>query len=70
MTWWIRLQNRLRVRSDTLYCMAQEDTWCWPDTLGKQTAGKCDQCGRPIYFERQNKPFRKVCNRCAGVGPP
>ena len=66
--WWIRLLNRLRLRSDEMLCMHQEDTWHWPSHLGKRTEGKCSKCGEPIYFEKQNKPFRKVCNRCGIIG--
>jgi hypothetical protein len=64
-TWFIRLLNRVGLRHDTLICMCQADTWCWTERLGKMTEGKCDKCGIPIYYEIQNKPFRKICNRCA-----
>jgi predicted amidophosphoribosyltransferase len=49
--------------------MRQEDTWRWSSHLGKQTEGKCSKCDAPIYFEKQNQPFNKVCNRC-GIGVP
>lgn len=62
--WFLRLLNRLGLRSDKMICMAQEDTWRWSDHLGKMTAGVCSECESPIYFEIQNKPFNKVCNRC------
>jgi hypothetical protein len=67
--WWIRLLNRLGIRSDQMLCMRQEDTWRWSSHLGKQTEGKCSKCDAPIYFEKQNQPFNKVCNRC-GIGVP
>jgi hypothetical protein len=62
--WWARLLNRVGWRKDTIVCMHQDDTWCWPEHLGAQTKGACSQCGGPIYFEKQNSVFRKVCNRC------
>jgi len=58
--------NYLGFRQDELVCMAQEDTWRWSAHLGKKTEGICSKCNIPIFFEEQNKPFRrKVCNRCA-----
>lgn len=39
-------------------------TWRWSSHLGKQTAGTCDICKEPIFYETQNWVFRKVCNRC------
>lgn len=63
--WFRRLLNRIGLRKDTMVCMCKEDTWCWPAHLGKRTEGKCERCGVLIYFERQNKPFYKICNRCA-----
>jgi predicted amidophosphoribosyltransferase len=49
-----------------LICMCQEDTWRWPSNLGTRTEGVCSECGRPIYFEKQNADFSvKICNRCA-----
>jgi hypothetical protein len=62
---WIRLLNWLKIREDTLICIRQEDTYCWPSHLGKQTEGVCSQCNQKIYFEKQNKSFKKVCNHCA-----
>ena len=48
-----------------LVCMHQDDTWCWPAHLGEKTAGKCSNCGEPIWYEVQNGWVeRKVCNRC------
>jgi hypothetical protein len=64
MMWFYRLLNRLGLRQDTIVCMCQEDTWCWPPHLGVRTEGQCASCVLPIYYERQNKPFRKICNRC------
>ena len=60
--------NYLGFRKDTLLCMRQEDTWQWPDHLGTRTEGFCEKCHAPIYFEKQNKPFYKICNRC-GMPP-
>ena len=65
MMWFARLLNRLGLRDDEMVCIRQENTWRWGSHLGKRTAGECDKCGAPIYFEKQNKPFRKVCNHCA-----
>lgn len=65
--WLRRLLNRLRIRKDTMICMRQEDTWCWPSHLGRRTNGECERCHAPIYFEKQNEVFRKICNRCNGM---
>lgn len=67
-TWWVRLLNRLGLRRDTLVCIRREDTWRWTKNLGAKTEGECGVCGGPIYYERQNSPFRKVCNRCVANG--
>ena len=63
--WFYRLLNRMGLRKDMMVCMCQEDTWQWPSHLGKKTVGECEKCHKPIYFEVQNKPFGKICNRCA-----
>ena len=69
MRWaWRRFMNCLGLRRDTLLCMRQEDTWQWPDHLGKRTEGLCKKCNALIYFEKQNWPFYKICNRC-GMPP-
>lgn len=60
----IRFLNQIGLRKDVLYCMRQKDTWCWPDYLGKKTEGHCERCKEPIFFERQNWPYRKICQRC------
>ena len=65
-TWLQRFLNRIGWRKDTLVCMRQDETWCWPAHLGQRIAGECEQCTAPIYYEKQNKPFRKICHRCAG----
>ena len=62
--WLLRLLNRWGWRRDTMAVMHQEDTWRWPPYLGEKTEGKCDKCGEGVYFEIQNAPFRKICNRC------
>jgi hypothetical protein len=55
----------MNAEKDTLVCIRQEDTFCWPDYLGKKTEGKCEECEAAIYFEEQNEVFRKkICNRC------
>ncbi len=66
MMWLYRLLNRLGLRTDEMVCMRQEETWRWPSYLGKKTEGICTICESPIYFEVQNKPFKKICNHCAG----
>ena len=48
----------------TMVCVLQDETWRWPSHLGEKTEGDCAECGAPIYFEKQNKPFRKICNYC------
>lgn len=68
--WWLRFLNRIGWRKDTMTCIRQEDTWRWGSHLGAKTEGICAECNAPIYFEIQNKPFRKVCNRCRGMDPP
>lgn len=50
-----------------LICMRQADTWTWPAHLGAQTAGVCVDCEAPVFFEKQNAPYRKVCTVCAGL---
>lgn len=65
--WWRRLLNRLGFRSDEMVCIRQEDAWRWSSHLGERTEGKCTKCETPIYFEKQNKPFRKICNRCVAT---
>jgi len=62
--WALRWLNWLGLRQDKMVCMHQEDAWCWPSHLGQITEGNCTQCGSLIYYEIQNKPFTKVCNRC------
>jgi len=62
--WYLRLLNRLGIRKDSMTCIRQDETWCWPDHLGEQTAGLCSKCNSPIYFEKQNWVFYKVCTRC------
>jgi hypothetical protein len=62
--WWYRLLNRLGLRKDTILCMRQANTWQWPPHLGEKTAGNCDACNAPIYYEKQNAPFRKICHVC------
>lgn len=64
-TWLLRLLNRLHLRSDAMICMHRDDTHTWGGHLGERTEGECCLCHGPIYFEKQNAPFRKVCNRCA-----
>lgn len=44
--------------------MRQSQTWQWPLHLGERTAGVCAECDEPIYFEKQNRVFRKICNEC------
>lgn len=66
--WWYLFLNWIGWRKDTIVCMRQEDTWCWPEELGQRTEGKCDQCGSAIYFEQQNgSVYRKICTRCGGL---
>ena len=66
MMWLMRILNFLGLRKDELLCMRQADTWRWPDNLGRRTAGYCYKCHAPIFFEKQNRCFRKkICNRCA-----
>lgn len=63
--WFRRLLNRLGLAHDVLLCMRQEHTFVWPPHLGEKTAGKCANCYAPIFYEKQNAPFRKICNVCA-----
>lgn len=65
--WLLKLLNRAKLRRDVLVCMRQEDTYRWPDSLGRKTPGECSVCGYAVYFEEQNSVFVKVCNRCAAV---
>lgn len=67
--WWVRLLNWIGYRKDTIACMKQSQTWQWPLHLGEQTAGVCAECDEPIYFEKQNRVFHKICNECAFRGP-
>ena len=62
--WVHRLLKRLGLWREPIVCISREDTYRWPAHLGKQTEGKCDFCGRDIYYEEQNACFRKICNRC------
>ena len=55
--WWLRVLNRLNIRKDTMTCMRVDETWNWPDNLGKRTLGECSECHEPIYFEKQNKRY-------------
>ena len=64
---WRIFMNWLGLRKDTLLCMRQEDTWRWPDHLGEKTEGICERCKAPIYFEKQNKCFYKICQKCGGM---
>lgn len=64
--WFYRLLNRLGLRKDTIVCIRQADAYFWPKYLGNRTDGKCEQCKTPIYYEEQNKPFRKICHACGG----
>lgn len=48
----------------TVFCMRQENTWRWSDHLGAKTEGKCSQCEAPVFFEKQNEPYVKVCHVC------
>lgn len=66
---WVRITGRPPSAS-TCICMLQKDTWNWPEWLGSQTSGECAECHQPIYFERQNARFRKVCSNCAGWPSP
>lgn len=63
--WFKRWMNYLGLRHDILVCIHQDDTWRWPSHLGEKTSGACSKCEGPIFFEKQNKSFKKVCNRCS-----
>jgi hypothetical protein len=51
-------------KESVLICIRQEDTWQWPAYLDKQIAGECSICHSPIFYERKNEEFQKVCGRC------
>ena len=48
----------------TVVCNLQADTWQWPSYLDTKTAGECSQCYKPIFYERKNEPYIKVCMPC------
>lgn len=64
----IRLLNILGLRHDTIACQRQSETYVWPAHLGEPKEGECSKCGAPIFYERKNWPFVKVCNRCLWEG--
>ena len=66
---WIRFLNRIGWRNDPIICIRVEETWRWSSHLGERTEGKCSECDEPIYFEKQNGVFRKICSRCHGFPP-
>jgi len=62
--WLRRFLNRIGLRKDTMVCIYKDDAYCWPDHLGERMEGKCAECDGPLYFEKQNAPFHKICSRC------
>lgn len=57
-----------KIKEAVLVCVRQEDTWRWPEHLGEKTAGVCADCAAPIFFEKQNVEFRKICFQCSVAG--
>lgn len=46
-------------------CMRQANTWHWPDHLDEKTSGECSECQAPIFFEKKNGKYKKICHICA-----
>lgn len=62
-------QGWIRKGVRAIICIRQEDTWHWPPYLDKQMAGECSVCHAPIYYERKNEKYRKMCAQCWAVQP-
>lgn len=61
------LLGLFKKKQKELVCIRQDQAYRWPSNLGERTPGKCAKCDRPIFYEKQNEDFRKICNTCAGL---
>jgi hypothetical protein len=63
---WTQVEKWQVEKTDpVLICVRQEETWTWPEYLGEKTAGVCSICEAPIFFEKQNAAFKKICSHCS-----
>lgn len=49
---------------EVLVCNLQADTWQWPNYLDERMDGECSVCHSPIFYEKKNAAYRKVCAPC------
>ena len=47
-----------------LICVREEDCRVWPDYLDERISGNCEECKHPIYYEKKNSHFKKICSDC------